>query len=303
MKHPQPPGRMLLIAAPLLVAALAACQPRPAVPAAPAAPQARVELDVFSGRPNPAWGLTAGQAAQFAGLLAALPEAPAAAPPGQLGYRGFIVQLTDPATQAATTVQVYGGTVWVTAGADTAQRADQGRALERWLLATAGPSQVDAEVLAMIENELTATPSPAPGEFGIYTAPGLVPGQLPEGGLLPPDAVLVVSTADIVSYTWASHTLELAPAAYRRIEVMLPPTSGTAFAACVGRACVYTGAFWPAYSSQSYDGVVINVAPVWPGAGRIQISLGYPGGDFFKGPDPRSDSRIREALERAGKLR
>lgn len=301
MKHTSRPGRMLLVAALPLVAALAACQPRPAVQAAAPGPQARVELDVFSGRPNPAWDLNASQVAQFAGLLAALPEAPAAAPPGQLGYRGFIVQLSDPAT----TVQVYDATVWVTAGAETAHRADQGRALERWLLATADRSQVDAEVLAMIENELTAAPSPAAGddEFGIYTWPGLIPGRLPEGGLLPPDAVLVVSTADIVSYTWESHTLELEPAAYRRIDVMLPPTSGTAFAACVGRECVYTGAFWPAYSSQSYGGVVINVAPVWPGAGRIQISLGYPGGDFFEGTDPRGDPRIREALERAGKLR
>ena len=54
-----------------------------------------VTLDIFSGRPNPAWELTEPQ-------IAALAELSAAARPVQpqesdgLGYRGFVVTSNDP---------------------------------------------------------------------------------------------------------------------------------------------------------------------------------------------------------------
>jgi len=49
-----------------------------------------VELDVFSGRPNPRWQLSDAEAARLVELIATLDPAAAAppAPPG-LGYRGF----------------------------------------------------------------------------------------------------------------------------------------------------------------------------------------------------------------------
>ena len=50
-----------------------------------------VELDAFSGRPNPRWQLTEREAAELAQLIAGLepaPGAPSPRPPG-LGYRGF----------------------------------------------------------------------------------------------------------------------------------------------------------------------------------------------------------------------
>jgi hypothetical protein len=69
----------------------------------------------------------------------------------------------------------------------------------------------------------------------------------------------------------------------------------------VGRDPIYLGAFWPLYSSLSFDGVVIPVPlmdePV------IQITLGYPSPSFFAGEDPRSDPRILQALAQAGRLK
>jgi hypothetical protein len=51
-----------------------------------------VELDVFSGRPNPRWQLTAAEASELEGRLRGLPETSQAAIPDNLGYRGFHIE-------------------------------------------------------------------------------------------------------------------------------------------------------------------------------------------------------------------
>jgi hypothetical protein len=35
----------------------------------------------------------------------------------------------------------------------------------------------------------------------------------------------------------------------------------------------------------------------------VQIELGYPGPDFFRGKDPRNNKKIFRLLEQAGKLK
>jgi hypothetical protein len=52
--------------------------------------QLRVELNVFSGRPNPSWVMEPGEAAELLERLRRLLPGSGAAPPG-LGYRGFTV--------------------------------------------------------------------------------------------------------------------------------------------------------------------------------------------------------------------
>jgi hypothetical protein len=52
------------------------------------------------------------------------------------------------------------------------------------------------------------------------------------------------------------------------------------------------------------DTLQLQAAPlVSPDRQVIRLELGYPGPDFFVGQDPRSDPRILDALESAGKLR
>jgi hypothetical protein len=120
-----------------------------------------------------------------------------------------------------------------------------------------------------------------------------------------PDQPLV-STEDIVAYSRQTHAIRLTSDSYARVAQLRVPTSGIPFQVRVGGETIYSGAFWPLYSSQSYDGVVIKVPlmpnPVNDSDRTMSITLGYPGGEFFQGSDPRSDPRILKALEQAGKF-
>ena len=115
-----------------------------------------------------------------------------------------------------------------------------------------------------------------------------------------PGGDVALSVDDITAYDPAAHELVLTPEAGARLAGLMPPTTGLPFVVCVGSEAIYHGAFWPGYSSQSYEGVVID--PILAGQGRVWIKLGYPGPGFFEVEDPRADPRILQALERAGKL-
>ena len=81
-----------------------------------------VELDAFSGRKNPEWTLTPDVAASVnAALSSALPEAPALAIPGHLGYRGFIIR------SAGREARVYRGRIVVTDRGNTQTFFDSAR--------------------------------------------------------------------------------------------------------------------------------------------------------------------------------
>jgi len=108
----------------------------------------------------------------------------------------------------------------------------------------------------------------------------------------------VISMNDIISYLWETHEIKLTDSAYETIQGF---GTGVPFVACVGNEPIYMGAFWPLYSSKTFDGVVID-----PTLGMlnqtIAVQLGYPE-SFFTGEDLRSDPRIYNSLEQAGKLK
>ena len=86
---------------------------------------ARVELDVFSGRPNPTWELDDRWALLLQQLIEGLPTTGRPPPePPALGYRGFRVGL------GGSSYRVWG--THVVAPDD--QRADPGRTVETFLL-------------------------------------------------------------------------------------------------------------------------------------------------------------------------
>jgi hypothetical protein len=106
-----------------------------------------VELDAFSGRPNPRWDLSEGDAKEVARLLAALeaaPGGPAFRSPG-LGYRGFRLEGSD-----GVTYEAYRGLV------QSRDRilADPDRSVERFLVAHM-PSSLDG-VRSWLEGEVAA---------------------------------------------------------------------------------------------------------------------------------------------------
>lgn len=108
-----------------------------------------VELDLFSGRPNPSWELTPTESASFLQQLRALPRTVAALPEKGLGYRGLIVTATaGTLIESFTTVIVSGGLVvgqYPQGG--TEFWLDSGRALERWLAHTGKP-HLDPDIYA-----------------------------------------------------------------------------------------------------------------------------------------------------------
>jgi hypothetical protein len=109
-----------------------------------------VELDIFSGMPNPTWVLTNVEADSFVKQLAALPLTSATELLGNLGYRGFIVQLTHGANTQLISIQK--GTVHISKGATSVYANDEDRELERWLLKTGKP-HLKNELFQIVERE------------------------------------------------------------------------------------------------------------------------------------------------------
>lgn len=107
----------------------------------------RIELDMFSGRPNPVWTLTAAEAAELEAMTASLPVVAAPAPPFDgLGYRGIVAR--NPADSGWSLV-AFRDTVRIRTLEGSEVRADPDARVERWLLGTAGDA-VDPALLARL---------------------------------------------------------------------------------------------------------------------------------------------------------
>lgn len=109
-----------------------------------------VELDIFSGMPNPTWILTDEEAASFVKRLAELLPSSPSELSGNLGYRGFNVQWTQGAKTQL--IRIQKGTVQISEGATYVYASDKDRELERWLLKTGKP-YLDDELFQIAERE------------------------------------------------------------------------------------------------------------------------------------------------------
>jgi hypothetical protein len=112
----------------------------------------RVELDIFSGLPNPVWVLSPAEGVLFQEKLSALPESPPKVWSNHLGYRGFLVQGADRTGERV--IRVQRGTVEIDMGDRQFYYGDLERQLERWLLYT-GRSVLKDELFQLIEQELS----------------------------------------------------------------------------------------------------------------------------------------------------
>lgn len=110
-----------------------------------------VELDLYSGMPNPTWTLTDAEADSLVKQLAALPRTSATDLAGNLGYRGFIVRVTQGADTQLIRIQT--GTVHIAKGAMNLYALDADRALERWLLDTGKP-YLKSDIVKVLEGEI-----------------------------------------------------------------------------------------------------------------------------------------------------
>jgi hypothetical protein len=151
----------------------------------------------------------------------------------------------------------------------------------------------------------TASKPEAGSAFAIYLVRGEVPDPQVDLSLLDLEPTPFLTADDILAYTWETHAIELTDAARERVASLeVPLTTGVPFVVCVGAERIYPGAFWVSYSSMSYNGIVIDTLFAQMDDPIIRLQLGYPESpELFEGEDLRSDLRIRQSLEDAGKLR
>lgn len=117
----------------------------------------RVEVDVYSGRPNPTWNLSSEDVSAFFRRLDALPRIPKGAQQstGQedLGYRGLKVEATKKCLNIH--IEISRGTVVIrrSHSAPESRFSDPHRLLEKWLLET-GREYIDADLLRYLELQI-----------------------------------------------------------------------------------------------------------------------------------------------------
>ena len=109
-----------------------------------------VEVDIFSGMPNPRWTLSEADADVFLSKLAGLQKAVARSRSVNLGYRGIVVQMTQEAGQK---MYIQNGVIEVSEGTASTFFLDPQRSLERWLIRT-GRQFLSHEILKAIDDDL-----------------------------------------------------------------------------------------------------------------------------------------------------
>lgn len=129
-------GRCLLGIA--LLVGCAPAQQQTATTATPVSPTAYATLDIFSGRPNPRWQIDDADTTAILAQLAQLaPASKGFTPVNKLGYRGFIIELTNSATGEASTISVYRQSVVKRAGGVAVVYDDPSSAIEKILVSSA----------------------------------------------------------------------------------------------------------------------------------------------------------------------
>ncbi len=92
-----------------------------------------VELDIFSGRPNPSWELSAEDASELAVRMTNLTLAGKPPVMGGLGYRGFVISNPDKIEGLPIQIQIYKRTITTTEKELTNYYEDI-NSIESWLL-------------------------------------------------------------------------------------------------------------------------------------------------------------------------
>jgi hypothetical protein len=122
-------------------------------------------------------------------------------------------------------------------------------------------------------------------------------------------SVPLIRYDDLTSYDPAEYTFCITEKAAEAIDALEHSVSGLAFAVTANGEMVYTGYFWPAYSSLACDWITIDPISIDMQAAmeaeplEMKVELGYPG--TMEGQeitDRRNDSRILAIFRRDGKL-
>ncbi len=152
-----------------------------------------------------------------------------------------------------------------------------------------------------------------PRGFAIYQLPDSVKSnQLSTLDLkkLKPTGAPLIAESDLWFYQKENHEFRIDYTAALRIKKINEQGGTQPFAVFVGDEAIYVGAFWKTILSASFEGVMIDTYKALARADKksnpdfpvLTLELGYPSPKYFIGTDPRADTRIFKALEKAGKL-
>ena len=112
----------------------------------------------------------------------------------------------------------------------------------------------------------------------------------------------LIKYSDFKSYNAKEHIFKITDSAKKAIEDLEHSVHGLPFAIAADDQLVYTGYFWPAYSSASCQWLVIDPL-MMRGDNELRVELGYPGPIEDSGiPDERNNSLILDIFRRDGKL-
>jgi hypothetical protein len=119
-----------------------------------AATHATVELEIYSGKPNPNWSLSKEMILDLLQRLRALePSGTAPVEFDGLGYRGVRASLEDNSRLTASLI-VSRGAVTILRDSHQSWYRDDGRQLELWLVRT-GANIVSSDVLQHVTSEMS----------------------------------------------------------------------------------------------------------------------------------------------------
>ena len=112
----------------------------------------------------------------------------------------------------------------------------------------------------------------------------------------------LIAYADLLAYHPKTYHFDISENAISRLETLQFPVDGIGFGVLAAGELIYTGYFWPSYSSASCQWTVID--PLLVGLNKtLKVRQGYPGKfDESYIPDRRNDRRITSIFKRDGKL-
>ncbi|MCG8309515.1 MAG: hypothetical protein MI975_19120 [Cytophagales bacterium] len=125
--------------------------------------------------------------------------------------------------------------------------------------------------------------------------------QIDEGTVVTKSTPLL-NYGDLLSYNASTFTFEISEAGISKVKNLKHSVHGIAFAFKANQELIYTGYFWPSYSSMSCDWVTIDPTSIEHN-GEGVVSLGYPGPHpGSRIPDKRNDARVIGIFKQDHKL-
>jgi hypothetical protein len=114
--------------------------------------KAWVELNIFSGRPDPGWEIPLEQAMELYKEAISFPATDAKKLFEGLGYRGFRVFI-DQNDEQRIICTVFSDLVKIVSGSTTQYKRDKERKMEKWLLLSA-KTNIDEPLFKIIEKQI-----------------------------------------------------------------------------------------------------------------------------------------------------